>query len=277
MTITLFIIGLLIGVAFLAFGFRLLVKDKTFAGICFAGVAAFFLFSSLPWVQGFTKTWIISNANAKFTQLGEQIDSVQKITSEMHGQLNDHQTKIDKHQTELDTHQTGIAKAQADVLTQQTNNGIQFKQIAALQGEISTAQTNVMEQAKKIEDVDYLVQNMYSNMVNELIVTTDTNKAVLLRSTNGDSKFAFILRYPPIRGSLQAVLERGSQLGIEKTLNPDSILDGNVFLYTFTGFDTNNMAVRFRYVKDGRNTNFFDRIKPEPNGGVFLYFKRLQD
>ena len=247
----------LVGVAFLWLAFKFFDKDKIAASSACALFAAICVFSSLPWVQGFTKTWIITNANEKFTQLGNQIDGVQKITSEMHGQLNEHQTKIDKHQTELDAHQMALGKAQADVITQQATNTIQLKQIAALQSEISTAQTTVMEQQKKIEDVEYLVNNLFAKTKTETFLGTDTNRVFSMNHGNGLWFVLLRLSHVPIAQSIQCM---SSGTGGQFPLLPPFQPTRNVMGFYIRN-DPSNAKYTVQYVIDSRDTNLVGTIQ----------------
>jgi hypothetical protein len=86
-------IGQLVGFLFALFLLRLAYKvfEKNIPQSSFiALLAVVILFCSFPWFQGFVKTWINSKVNSKLEAIGQQVNEVQKTTTEMHGQLENH-------------------------------------------------------------------------------------------------------------------------------------------------------------------------------------------
>jgi cytosine/uracil/thiamine/allantoin permease len=77
MTLVACIIPFVIGVFVFRLAFLNFYKEKYPTSTLFGVIAAFFMLCSLPWFQGFAKTWFVSNINSKLRVLGEQIDEVQ--------------------------------------------------------------------------------------------------------------------------------------------------------------------------------------------------------
>ena len=134
--------GFFLWLAFLNFG-----REKYAASLFFGGVASFFLLCSLPWFQGFAKTWFISNVNAKFTALGKQVDNVQTTIGEMQNQLSDHQKELNDVQAKIRVSQTNVLESQTAIISQHA-------QLSSMQTNLMAAQTNIQAQTSRIEDVE---------------------------------------------------------------------------------------------------------------------------
>src|SRR5579872_6215333 len=131
----------LLGIALVVLTYRYVHKDRWGAAASSMLLGVFLFFCGLDWVQGFAKTWMVSNIQSRLKALGKQLDDVQTTTSGMQNELSDHQKAIDKHQTELDDHQKEldgqqgkIRDAQSDIAVHQGNIKSQFDQISSMQG-----------------------------------------------------------------------------------------------------------------------------------------------
>jgi len=215
------------------------------------------LFCSFPWFQGFLKTWVNSNINSKLVALGKQVNDVQTATTEMHGQLANHQTQIDKHQKELDDVQVKVRNAQSDVLNQQTNIAQQYQQISNVQSDLATAQTNIEKQEKKIEDVEFLVDNLFAKTVEDKFSGTDTNRVTYMKMENDIYNVAIKLQFAPIKGSIQVIVGGG----IPQTSYYDALIYKNVIFYSLHGYDIKNISFSIHYVRDTRETNLVNNVE----------------
>lgn len=228
-------------------------------------LGTFILLCSFPWFQGFVKVWIDSKINSKLVSLGEQVNQVQATTGEMHGQLAKHQTEIDKHQKELDDVQSNIKNAQSEVSKQQTNIAGQYRQIVAVQNELATSQTNLNTQAKKIEDVEFLVNNLFSKTVTKTFSATDTNHVVVF-SSESVTRLFLKLSNVPIKNSIQGIF-KSSEFG-QAPFIPDSwwqyknIIEANM---TGSWERWKNAEFTIQYVTDTRATNMVNNMEIRGN------------
>lgn len=253
-TIIVFVISLIVGVYFLRLAFLNFSKEKYPTSTLFGLVGAFFILCSFPWFQGFAKTWIVSNVNSKLKALGDQIDDVQKTTGEMHGELSKHQKQIDEHQEELDTVQGKIRKTQSEVADSQIDITNQYFRLSSIQQDIGIAQTNLDAQQKKIEDVEFLVNNLYSKTESETISGNDTNRVFLLKDWGDVKRFGFLLKHAAIPKSIHGIMSGGSLMG-QTPLLAITANHVNFFVTSFTGIDVKNTTFEFQYVRDTRETN----------------------
>jgi hypothetical protein len=255
------IIGFIAAFILFRFAFKYFAKEKYPTGLYIATIGAFILLCSFPWFQGFAKTWIISNVNSKLAELGQQVNTVQAATTEMHGQLAKHQTQIDEHQKELDDVQIKIRNAQSDVAKQQVNIGQQYQQISTVQNDLALAQTNIDTQEKKIEDVEFLVDNLFSKTVIDNVSVSNTNRVIKLYQTNDYCAVAIKLQFVPVHGSLQMTINEKMQQQVEDLITPYK----NVVLEGLHGLDVNSTSISIKYVKDTRETNLVNSVEYRDN------------
>lgn len=242
------------------------------------------MLASFPWFQGLAKTWIVSNVNSKLKSLGEQIDEVQKTTSDMHGQLSDHQKQIDSHQKELEGVQKKIRTTQSEVTDSQSDITNQFQKLTLLQGSLATAQTNLFAQQKKIEDVEYWIQNLYGKMTNETfnVAENATKRMSLIENTNDSFVFLALLNHVPIAGSIKASAWDGQGLvNIPQELDGKNTLDENVYAIRLWKYNSKTISVKIEYVIDSRKTNRHDELPTadyfvfSTNSGTYSFRKNL--
>jgi len=253
------IIGFAASIFLFLLAYKFFAKEKYPTSALLALMAVVVLFCSFPWFQGFLKTWVNSKVNSKLAALGQQVNDVQTATTEMHGQLANHQIQIDKHQKELDDVQVKVRNAQSDVLNQQTNIAQQYQQISNVQSGLAIAQTNIDMQEKKIEDVEFLVENLFSKMVEDRFSGTDTNHVIYAKVGNDTYDVAIKLQFAPIKGSIQVII--GPSGGIPQTGYYNTLVYKNVIFYDLHGYDINGTSFSIHYVKDLRETNLVNNVK----------------
>jgi hypothetical protein len=180
----------------------------------------------------------------------------------VHGGPINHQTQINKHQQELDEVQLKIRNAEFDVANQQTNISQQYLQISMVQSDLASAQTNLDSQQKKISDVEYLVDNIFSKMTTETIRGDDTNRVCRIH-THG--MVFFKLDGVPIHNSAHIVEMKSGAGNTPLILNQIQIL--NVISFNFGGSwdDWKDGEFNIEYVKDIRQTNTIQFIETTTN------------
>ncbi len=226
------IIGFVVSIILFRLAYKFFAKEKFPTATLLASMGFIVLFCSFPWFQGFVKTWVVSDVNSKLAELGQQVNTVQTATTEMHGQLAKHQAQIDEHQKELDDVQVKIRNAQSDIANQQVNIGHQYQQISTVQSDLTLAQTNIDSQEKKIENVEFLVDNLFSKMVVDRFAANDTNQVVYRKKADGTYDLAIKLKFIPIQGSIQMIV--GGASNIPRTSYYDSFVYENVFFSSLT-------------------------------------------
>jgi len=265
------VIGFIASFILFRFAFKYFAKEKYPTGLYIATVGALILLCSLPWFQGFAKTWIISNVNSKLEVLGRQVDTVQASTTEMHGQLAKHQTKIDEHQKELDDVQVKIRNAQSDVTNQQANITQQYQQISTMQGGLTLAQTKINTQEKKIEGVEFLVDNLFSKTVVEDIPASDVSRVLRLYQSNDVCTVAIKLQFAPVHKSLQVTINER----LQQQVNGLTVPYKNIVLLGLHRFNITNTSFSIKYVQDTRETNLVNSVECRDNNvfadGVLIF------
>jgi hypothetical protein len=147
--------------------------------------------------------------------------------------------------------------AKDDLIISLTN---QYHKILAFQAELATTQTNLLQQQKKIEDVEFLVENLFSKMTNENIAAADTNRVVVVPRTDC-TQVIIKLQHAPIAGSLQVTIKPGGGLPIPQTFAPVNELRKNLIFACLVGYDLASTSFDCRYVRDTRETNLVQRMK----------------
>lgn len=217
-----------IGIALLVLVYRLVHKEKfTFAFFAFTA-SLVCLLCGTSWFQGLMKTKIISVVTVTLKDYGKKLDDFQRTTSDMQREMDEAQSKLRQSQSEL-----------------------------------ATAQTNISVQQAKIENVETLVNNLFSKMTYENIFATDTNRFFKRQLTNGDWQVFVVLKNVPIRQSIQGTVDSGEIEGwfpqIMKQPVPTS---RNVVLQRFDKdwpFEKTKFSIQ--YVKDSRDTNLVREVR----------------
>lgn len=245
------ILGFIFAVLLLRLTYKLYANDKIPSAILVAWASVFILICSFPWFQGWAKSFIASNISSKLTALGEQVNTVQQTTTEMHNQLASHQTQIENHQKELGVVQAKIREAESNVFTQQSDITNQFQQISMVQSGLATAQTNLSAQQEKLTNVESLVNLLFSNTEDEECSASDTNKVIIL-NLGGVQQVVFKLRFAPVPNTIQAIATSGPTTQVP--LLPSSLGQFQNILFTkyYNDLILNGMSFHFRYIKDTR-------------------------
>jgi hypothetical protein len=255
-------LGQIIGFFFAIFLLRLAYKlyDKSKYPACgFVSLAgAFIMLCSFPFFQGWAKSFIASKIISELAGLGQQVNTVQETTTEMHKLLDNHQIEIDNHQKELDEVQSNIRIAETNVINAQSDITNQFQQISALQTNLNTAGTNIATQEQELSDVEYWVQNLYSKMTNETFSIRDTNNVLIDPSTNGGLYLFIRLSQVPIAGSVETYARDANSLGEQRTYGGPFIK--NITQQNLYGYDVKSLTLSFHYVADTRETNYYRQM-----------------
>jgi seryl-tRNA synthetase len=259
------------GLAFLVLAYRLVHKEKyaAFWYVCLMAAASFLC--GQPWFQGLAKTWIISNVNSKLQAIGSQIDEVQKTTQQMQEQLSSHQKQITQSQKELEAVQTQIRNTQLKVMGSQADITNQYHELFALQRQLAITQTNLDSQEKKLEDVEYLVSNIFSKTANETIHGEDTNRICILNNWGSIKRIAFLLEHAAVPNSISGILWSPGTL-VQIPILPIRTSNHNLILSSFDNLDNLKGAeFHFQYVADTRDTNLIRNVSLEGTNAVILF------
>jgi len=246
------IIGLLAASFLFYYSYRLLEKDHLGKSSTFALLGVVILFCSFPWFQGFVKSWISARIDARLAALGQQVNDVQSTTTAMQKELSEHQVKIDEHQKQLDDAQSKFLKSQDEIARQQTGLSNQLQRTSILQASLDSVQTNVLNQEDQIQDVQFLVNNLYSKTVVENISGSDTNNVFVINRTNGPPLVFFRLKHIPIANSVRGI---ASASGGQFPLMPFSGNTQNMLVTYWNGPDPRANAYNFEYVNNSKDTN----------------------
>lgn len=260
MILTVQIIGVL-AVAFLFyFAYRLFEKDHVGKSSTFALIGVVILFCSFPWFQGFVKSWISARMDARLAALGQQVNDVQSTTTAMQRELSEHQVRIDEHQKQLDEAQGKFLKNQDEFSKQQSDLKNQFQQMINLQTNLNVAQSNILNQEEQIQDVQYLVNNLFSKTVVENLSGSDTNNVLVINRTNGLPMVFFRLKHVPIVSSVHCVVSGSGQ---QFPLKPFRGTTQNLLGTFWEGSDPRVNNFTFEYVGNSRETNLMGNTEVE--------------
>jgi hypothetical protein len=247
-------IGQIIGIFFAGFllllAYKLYAKDRIPSAVLVVWASVFIFLCSWPWFQGWAKSFFASTITTQLKELGRQVNTVQETTTEMHKQLEKHQSEIDNHQKQL--------------------NGIQLN--------IKSDQTNLDAEERRLSDVEYWVKNIYEKVTDEDFAASDTNHVLVgnVRMDNTTNQEVYLIRlsHVPITNSVESYV-KSKPLEIEQRMY--MVKWGlNIFEAPMEGFNPTNTSLSFHYVIDTRETNFFKDMSEfknhilVTNGGVFL-------
>jgi hypothetical protein len=250
-----------LGIALLVLTFKLVHKEKySFAFFVFVVAVASFLLTA-TWFQGLMKTGVISTVVSTLKLYGNRLDDFQTTITGMGDELSKHQTQIGVQQKVLADQETKIQNSQTNIAFQQENIASQYQQISTVQSELATAQTNLNLQAIKIQDVEYLVDNLFSKMVFENISASDTNQVAFINITNERDEAFIKLQYVPIEGSIQLFVSPGEGMNIPTRVPVAVGAYKNILLQGLVKFDKNKASFSILYVKDTREKNLYQKIE----------------
>jgi chromosome segregation ATPase len=161
------IIGFLFAYYLLRLAYKLYGKNRISGAVLVAWASVFIMLCSFQWFQVWAKSFIATNVTTKLTAFGQQMNSVQATTTEMHSQLAGFQTEIDKYQKELDEAQSKIWDIETNANTVQTTTTEMHNQLASFQTEIGKHQEQLDEVQGNIRDAETNVFNQQSVITNQ--------------------------------------------------------------------------------------------------------------
>ena len=259
-----------IGVALLYLTFRLVHKDKfAFAFFVFVAALVSFLLTA-TWFQGLMKTGVISSVVSTLKVYGNRLDNFQDTVGNMESELTNHQNQIRMQQVVLGDQEIRMQNSQSEITNHQNSIANQYQRIAEIQNNLAFAQTNLDKQEKQIEDVTFLVDNLFSKMAFEDFAASDTNRVFALLSTNNLIKLFIKLEHVPIIQSLQVSVSSGDEFDIPQQIKPLRIwTHKNILFYGFVNYDVNKTSFSIQYVKDTRETNLVSAVKFQGQNVIF--------
>ena len=137
-----------------------------------------------------------------------------------------------------------------------------------MQSDLASAQTNLDMQEKKISDVEFLVNNLFSKVAVDRISANDTNYVAYQPLDDDEYHFAIKLRFAPIKGSVQLIIAANN--GFPQTFYYDNLIYKNVIFYDLHKYNINNTSFTIQYIKDTRETNLVNRMEFKGGKGVYL-------
>jgi hypothetical protein len=129
-----------------------------------------------------------------------------------------------------------------------------------VQNELAAAQTRLTLQAAKIEDISYLVKNLFENMVYESVSCSDTNKIAYLQKKDGHIQLWIKLQYAPIPQSIEMSVHTEGSLTPHSTMVGPFTTFKNVLPWNLYNYDMQKTSISFKYVKDVRETNLVKTV-----------------
>jgi hypothetical protein len=255
------------GAALLALAFRLVHKEK-YAFAVFVLIAALVGFlMSASWFQALMRTQIIAIMTNKLTDYGRRLDEFNTTTVNIKTELSDQQSQLTKQQQKLGEQQAALGKVQSDIETQQSSLFSNYLRSATMQRELALVQTSITNQQNELQDVQFLVNNLFSKAQFETISVTDTNRVAIQTFTNGVSRVLFKLKRAAVPKSIQAVARNIGLFGPTPLIPMDHV-EQNVVGTHFEGGLGSRGEIDFQYVEDTRKTNLIQKI--EFRGNVFF-------
>lgn len=174
---------------------------------------------------------------------------------------------IEAKQKSVDAIQQTVT-AKDDLIISLTN---QFYKMVAFQADLATAQTNLVQQQKKLEDVEFIVENLFAKMTSESLSGSDSNRVVVLNKTNNAVQLLVKLESVPIEGSLQLIVTTPSISGRGQQMLPlkRGITIKNVVMLKLLDFDLSTTSFGFQYAIDTRQTNLIHKVEAVEGDAIF--------
>lgn len=254
------IVGCILALGFLIiaiYGLRKKWKGWFITCCLLASICMFLI--SLDWVQGFVQTQAFTSLLRASKQYGEKLNEFQKTTGEMKVQLRQHQDEIDAQQKRLQLQQDHVSKAQGKIKTQQISLDAQHQKIiiqqksldsqerelTETQNRLAQTQESIQQQQEHIEDVEFLVRNLFDKTKIEILQASDTNRVAYVSHGDKDIRILFLLEEVPIRNSVHGYFNNSP-------MKPPIPISRNVAFPIFEAkWDRcKNMEFRFSYVPD---------------------------
>lgn len=103
------IIGFIFASFIMRLAYKFFKKEKYPTCTMLVTIAAFIMLCSFPWFQGWAKAYFASNISSKLEALGQQVNTVQQITTEMQNRLANHQRELEEAQTNLNAQEIKLS------------------------------------------------------------------------------------------------------------------------------------------------------------------------
>jgi len=166
------IIGFLFAYYLLRLAYKCYGKNRIPSAVLVAWAAVIILLCSSQWFQVWAKSFIASNLTVKLNEFGQQLNSAQKVTMDMHSQLAGDQTEMDKLRTELDEMQSKIQESE-------TNVNIIRDTATEMRNQLASHQTELDNHQKKLDEVQSQVQDAETNVFGQHAVITNQFQQIL--------------------------------------------------------------------------------------------------
>ena len=253
------------GIYFLFLSYRMYIKGwKVSTSLCvIVGVVT--ILGAQDWVQGFLKTEVVQ----LLYSYSAKINSYHKTVGELEVKVREHQNKLDVHQRELDEQQKRIILTQGIISNQQSSMAhqanliiqqeltIKTQTIEVLKAQRDVVETGckVSEQQRQIDNVDYLVKNLFNNTITEEIQGADTNRILIISHGEGACIIGIKLKYSALPKSVHGVYNSMSFM-------PSPAQFRNIITAIGVGKKEqwNTGRYYFTYVVDTRETNLVENM-----------------
>jgi hypothetical protein len=185
-------------------------------------------------------------------------------------QLRQHQDEIYTQQKRLHLQQDQVSKAQEKIKIQQKSIDVQHQKIiiqqesldsqerelAGIQNRLVQAQERVQQQQKHIEDVEFLVRNLFEKTKIEILRASDTNRVAYVSHGDKAIRILFLLEEVPIRNSVHGYFDNSP-------MKPPIPTSRNVAFPIFEAKwdDCKNKEFRFSYVPDPKARGKFSKME----------------
>ena len=264
------------GFAFLILAVYFAHKDSLAYAFVILLISVFACFCGLSGVQALLKTHLLWQVTSALQSYGEKIDKYQKTVADMHESLSQQQFELSSNQLilskgqdefkvqiadvvkRLTKQQDKIADAEEKVFSQQSDITNQFRQISMLQNQLLDTTTNLDSQAKKLSDIEYWVNNLYTKMTTESYTFSDTNNLIQIPSQDASLRFVVRLNHVPIKGSIEYFVKDDVNK-VEQRINPGGYIY-NIGSGEVVGYNKDSVILTWKYVIDDRQTNFYKRM-----------------
>lgn len=256
------------GIYFLFLSYRMYQRGGKISTMTIALVGVLAIAGAQEWVQGFLKTEAIQ----LLIGYSAKLNTFHKTVGELEAKVRQHQGELDAHQVAISNQAARIASAQLVITNQQDKIDRQQSLVSSQAVSLAKAQQDVIltahsvvEQQKKLDDVEYLVKNLFENTVFERFDKSETNRVLFINYGSGAYLVILRLKNTPFKNSLHGDFENFPVVG-----KIDSLF--NIAIIIFAGNKSNAVANHFglSYVTDTRAKINFNNFNPVPNDNIIL-------
>jgi hypothetical protein len=262
----------------LVVAYLFITKDKLTQGFITLLISVFIFALGTSGVQQLLRTSLVSKVQSSLIDYATKLDSFQSNVFIMQDELGHQQKRIDGNQKELTLQQDSLRANEASISNR-------MYEVSMMQKQLETAQKCLADQQKKIENVEYLVNNLFSKTVFEINASTNSNQVIVSAGTNGWWNCYVKLKNTPIPQSIQlSVSYRGVAVS-----NFGTIPQSRNVLYIplppsweLNATNIQDIVFRTQYIKDTRYTNVFSEFKLQgtniiANGEVLQFIEPKSD